>query len=167
MIVRYENCESERQRLAKIICGRADFFLPLSIIAEGERLVGIYDTGGYTKLADIYFEADMVYDFAVLFFGMIEHMRDFLFFPDRSVLSRHNIFIDSDFKEIRLAYIRDVETGSEKKRVLNLFYSLKKKCSGKCRGQIDEIMRMYASGNGDVFRMLAAVNDMKRNRAVL
>lgn len=164
MIVRYENSEAERFRLNKIIDGKVDCFLPLSILTEGAEILGLYDNAGYEKLRDIFFDSEKIFDFSLLFFDMVEKMRDRLFFPDRMILNCNNIFLDEKLNEIKIIYIKDRTAWDEVQKITCLFGSIKRKCPSACRGHIDEIISAYKKNKRDIYRITAAINEIKRKR---
>lgn len=167
MLVRYENSDAEKFRLSKIINGELDCFLPLNIISEDGEIIGSYSDCGYNKLADIFFDSEKILDFALLFFEMVEKMRDMLFFPDRMVLGSSNIFSNTGVTEIKTIYVRDSRAYGERRKVAGLFRSIKRNCTAECRENIDEIVRAYEKCGGDIYRILAAISEMKRNRKIV
>lgn len=165
MIVRYEDTDAERYRLEKIVDNRIDCLFCPGIMREGDRIIGIYGTGGYMKVEKIFFDSDVVLsDFSIMLFRAIEKMRDQLFFPDKMVLCGNNIFIKDDYSSLRIVYIREKRKISETRQIINLFYSLKKNCSADCVEKINEIIKRYSTGNNDIYKLTAYLNEMKRRQ---
>lgn len=160
--VRFTGYGEDSFRIDNIAAGRISCVLPLSVVKKGRNVFGIYSTDKFRRLSDIFFDAREILDISSMIFRMNEELKDHLIFPERTVFNTNNIFISEDRKLMKMAYIPEVARMSEMNRITYVIRQLAENTGKTGRAYTKEVIRLYNKHGRDLYGLIYAINDMKR-----
>ena len=109
IIVRFTNEDIPYQeRLDLLVNERCGAILPMSILHRGTNIIGYYDISGYNRLS----QCDQLDGMAILtivekIICTIEEGIQYLLDPDEYVLNTNTLYIDSNYTNIKIAFVPD------------------------------------------------------------
>ena len=126
----------------KVLCsGLCDFTLPASFIREGQDKWVLYDSSGYTCLADLDLgTADFVFEVLEKTIANMRKAVEFLIDPAKITLSERTVFFDLKKRDVKFAYFPD-EDGSLAGSVGGLMMYLAERAPGNAAAALRSMER--------------------------
>ncbi len=151
------------QKIEALIAGQCPQIIPLNAVISDDFTRGIYNTSGYVRLSSLKnMSAFNILNIAERTLECIETCKDYLFFPDEYVLSIDTVYIKEDFKEAKLLYIPEKRTSGENGAVSYFIFSLKSLTTENGRTYLDTLGNMMECKNLRISRVIAFVEELKR-----
>jgi hypothetical protein len=146
-----------------MLSGRIKSVLPMSVIDEGGRALGVYSTEGMTCISDGRYAPLNLLELVGRIVKMTDELKDILIYPDEIVFSGKVIFIDPSVRMTRICVIpQNKEKVYPKENVSCLLKEIKELTDERGKAYMDVIIDRYINGDLSTDRMLGLIEELKR-----
>lgn len=146
-----------------MLSGRIKAVLPMSVIHEGERTLGIYSTEGMICISEGRFSAANILELTERIIVMAEDLKDILIDPNEIVFTKEVIFIDPFVRMTRICVIphkKDPERPEE--NVSYLLEEIKELTDERGKAYLDIVIGRYRRSDLSKDRLLGLIEELKR-----
>ena len=145
-----------------LLSGSCRGVLPLGIIdSAGEENV-FYKTEGFLRLSELTdVKAGDILTIVERILECVETCRDCLIFPGEYILSLDTIYVTSDLKEARIAYIPTEHYVSEEGAISSLIYTMKGLTTENGKTYLDTLGTMLECTNLKLRRVIGFIEELK------
>ncbi len=146
-----------------MLSGRINAILPMSVIDEGGRVLGIYSTADKVCISEGRFSPVNVLELTGRIMKMTEELMDILIYPNEIVFSGKVIFIDPMLRMTRICVIphRKSET-DPKESVSYLLEEIKDLTDERGKAYMDIVIERLRNGNLSIDRIMGLIEELKR-----
>lgn len=145
-----------------LLSGGCRGVLPFGIIETGEETRGFYRTEGFVRLSELAeIKADEILTVSERVLECVEICRDCLIFPGEYVLSTDTIYVTSDFREARIAYIPLKRYVSEEGALSSLIYNMRRLTTENGRTYLDTLGAMLECSHLKLRKVIGFIEELK------
>lgn len=151
-----------------MLSGKINAVLPMSIVDEGDRILGVYSTEDKPCISEGRFSPVNVLELTERILKMTEKLMDILIYPDEIVFSARVIFIDPVLRMTRICVIPQKKKETDpKESVSYLLEEIKELTDERGKAYIDIVIDRYRKGNFSTNRMMGLIEELKREAGVV
>ncbi|MBR6473120.1 MAG: hypothetical protein IKS99_05285 [Firmicutes bacterium] len=152
-----------KEVIIRMLSGSMKCVLPLSVVNEEGRVIGVYDLSDTFEVSGSSFGAVGILELTERIVKMLEELKDNLIRPEEVVLNKEVLFIDMSERETRLCLIPEISPElSEKENVARLLCELKTLTDDKGRAYMDCFIGEYLNKRHGTGRLLYLLEKLKR-----